>query len=43
MTTDVHEFGMSLHEMNLDGVFSESEGKALIGRVDSALEGAKML
>ena len=41
MTTDVHEFGMSLHEMNLDGVFSESEGKALIGRVDSALEGAK--
>ena len=41
MTTDVHDFGMSLHDISLDGVFSESESKALMDRVDSALEGAK--
>lgn len=41
MTLDIHDFGLSLNDINLDGVFSAEESRALITRVDSAMESAK--
>ena len=38
MTQDIHDFGMTIGEMNIDGVFTESEANAIISRVDNALK-----
>ncbi len=38
MTTDIHEFGLAMSEINVDGVFSEEEANAMTSRVDSALK-----
>lgn len=38
MTTDIHEFGLAMSEINLDGVFSEEEAKDMTNRVDGALK-----
>ena len=38
MTTDIHEFGLSMSEIKLDGVFSDEEANAMTSRVDSALK-----
>lgn len=38
MTTDIHEFGLSLGDVTLDGVFTEEEANSMTSRVDSALK-----
>lgn len=38
MTTDIHEFGLAMSEINVDGVFSEEEVNDMTSRVDSALK-----
>ncbi|MCI7207700.1 MAG: phage tail tape measure protein [Clostridium sp.] len=38
MTTDIHDFGMTLSEMTFDGVFSEEESNSLAERVSGALD-----
>lgn len=40
MTLDIHDFGMELSEINLDGVLTEDEMSSLTQRVDGALESA---
>ncbi|MDY3361223.1 MAG: phage tail tape measure protein [Clostridium celatum] len=40
MTTDIHEFGMSLGQINLDNVISEEEHKEFVSKVDGALKSA---
>lgn len=40
MTTDIHEFGLSISEIKLDGVFSDEEANAMTSRVDGALNSA---
>lgn len=40
MTTDIHEFGISLGQINLDDVISEDEHNSFVSKVDSALESA---
>lgn len=38
MTQDIHDFGMTIGEMNIDGVFTESEASEILSRVDDALK-----
>ena len=38
MTTDIHEFGLSLGDITLDGVFTEEEANNMTNRVDGALK-----
>lgn len=40
MTTDIHEFGLAMSEINLDGVFSQDEINDMTSRVDTALNSA---
>lgn len=37
MTLDIHDFGMTLSEINIDGVIDDAETSALQSRVDNAL------
>lgn len=39
MTSDIHEFNLSLREMNFDGVFDESEVSEVTNRVDTLMDG----
>ena len=41
MTTDVHEFGFALNEINLDGIITEEEANGMAERVSSALDSCK--
>lgn len=38
MTTDIHEFGLALGDVTLDGVFTEEEANNMTNRVDGALK-----
>ncbi|MDB8575607.1 phage tail tape measure protein [Turicibacter sanguinis] len=39
MTSDIHEFNLSLRDMNLDGIFDESEVSEVTNRVDALMDG----
>ncbi|MDI9215995.1 phage tail tape measure protein [Clostridium tertium] len=38
MTTDIHDFGLAMSEITLDGVFSEEEASNMTSRVDNVLK-----